>query len=64
MKHYDIKLHHIRDTIAQGLVTVHYCPTDTMPADILTKALPRPRLEELKRLLSLHSSPSHRRGTP
>ncbi len=53
MKHYNIKLHHLRDTTAKGLVSVHYCPTDIMPVDILTKALPRLRLEELKLLLNL-----------
>ncbi len=54
MKHYNIKLHHLHDTTMKGLVSVHYCPTKTMPTDILTKALPRLKLEELKLLLNLH----------
>ncbi len=62
MKHYDIKLHHLRDTTAKGLVSVHYCPTDIMPADILTKALLRPRLEELKLLLNLRLGQMPRNG--
>ncbi len=53
MKHYNIKLHHLHDTTTKGLVSVHYCLTETMPVDILTKALPRPKLEELKLLLNL-----------
>ncbi len=56
MKHYDIKLHHLRDTIAKGLITLQYCPTEIMPADLLTKALPRAKVEELKALLHLYSS--------
>ncbi len=54
MKHYNIKLHHLHNTTTKGLVSVYYCPTKTMPTDILTKALPHPKLEELKLLLNLH----------
>ncbi len=65
MKHYNIKLHHLHDTTVKGLVSVHYCPTKTMPTDILTKALPHPRLEELKLLLNLHMSQlPHKGGKP
>ncbi len=54
IKHYDIKLHHLCDTTAKGLVLVYYCPTETMPADILTKALLHLRLKELKLLFNLY----------
>ena len=40
VKHFDVKAHHIRDEILQGSVTLVYCPTEDMIADILTKALP------------------------
>ncbi len=53
MKHYNIKLHHLHDTTAKGLISVYYCPTKTMPTDILTKALLHLRLEKLKLLLNL-----------
>jgi len=39
MKHYDIKLAHLRDTTARGQVHFGYCRTDDMPANVLTKAL-------------------------
>jgi len=39
MKHYNIKLAHLRDTTARGHVCYAYCPTDNMLADVLTKAL-------------------------
>ncbi len=56
IKHYDIKLYHLHDSTVNGLVSMHYCPIEAMPADILTKALPHPRLKELKELLGLHMS--------
>jgi hypothetical protein len=40
-KHIDIRYHFIRDTVQRGEVSLVYCPTDNMTADILTKALPR-----------------------
>jgi hypothetical protein len=39
MKHYNIKLTHLHNTTSQGQVHYSYCPTDNMPADVLTKAL-------------------------
>jgi hypothetical protein len=53
MKHYNIKLAHLQDTITQGHLVLHYCPTEIMPADILTKALPITHYKELKVLLGL-----------
>ncbi len=65
MKHYNIKLHHLCDTTVKGLVSVYYCPTETMPVDILTKALLHPRLKELKFLLNLHMCQlPHKGGKP
>ena len=40
-KHIDIRFHFIRDTIQRMEISLAYCPTDDMTADILTKALPR-----------------------
>jgi len=41
-KHIDIQWHWIRDMIKAELVELHYCPTDQMIANCLTKALPHP----------------------
>ena len=40
-KHIDIRVHFIRQTISNKQITMVYCPTDEMIADILTKALPK-----------------------
>jgi hypothetical protein len=53
MKHYNIKLTHLCDTITQGHLILHYCPTEIMLANILMKALPIACYLELKVLLSL-----------
>jgi hypothetical protein len=40
-KHIDTCYHFIHQTVEDGSITLIYCPTDDMTADILTKALPR-----------------------
>ncbi len=40
-KHIDIKNHFIREQVAKGTITLVYCPTLEMVADILTKGLSR-----------------------
>jgi len=40
-KHINIRYHFIRRTIADKQITMVYCPTEEMTADILTKALPK-----------------------
>ena len=47
-KHIDIRYHYIRETVQEGFVELHYCPTEKMIADILTKPLPRGRFETLR----------------
>ena len=39
-KHIDIKLHFIRDVIAEGSVVVNKVSTEENPADMITKPLP------------------------
>ena len=39
-KHIDVRLQHIRQHIKSKEIKLHYCPTDKMIADVLTKALP------------------------
>jgi len=38
-KHIDIRYHYIREAVAKGTVTLEYCPTKDMAADLLTKPL-------------------------
>lgn len=38
-KHIDIKYHFVRDLVTNNFLSVMYCPTDLMKADILTKPL-------------------------
>ena len=40
-KHIDIRYHFIRYVVASGALQLVYCPTDDMTADILTKGLPK-----------------------
>ncbi|XP_036341057.1 secreted RxLR effector protein 161-like [Rhagoletis pomonella] len=40
-KHIDVRHHHIRDMINEGVVSIKYIPSEEMAADNLTKAVPR-----------------------
>ena len=41
-KHIDIQYHFIREHVENGKITLDYCPTTEMTADICTKPLPQP----------------------
>ena len=41
-KHIDIKFHYLRQLKEDGTIELEYCPTNEMPADLLTKPLPKP----------------------
>ncbi|KAH9078395.1 hypothetical protein Ae201684P_019484 [Aphanomyces euteiches] len=45
-KHIDVRHHFIRDLVKQRIIKINYCQTNSMLADILTKALPKPKFEE------------------
>jgi hypothetical protein len=47
-KHIDVKFHVIRNYVEQGFIKLKYCPTKDQLADLLTKALPGPRLAMLR----------------
>ena len=41
LKHLDLCHYWLRHAVNDGLISTHYFPTKTMPADIMTKALGR-----------------------
>ena len=50
-KHIDTKLHFIRERVENKEVKIHYVPTEEMTADILTKSLPRVKVEKHRTIL-------------
>ncbi|KAL5521951.1 hypothetical protein ACEPAF_1818 [Sanghuangporus sanghuang] len=53
MKHLDLRFYWLRDVVEAGHIKVHYLPTQTMPADIMTKALSRVKVQEMCKMLGL-----------
>ena len=53
MKHLDLHFYWLRDVVKAGIINVKYIPTASMPADIMTKTLPKATVEEMRRLLGL-----------
>jgi hypothetical protein len=45
-KHIDIRYHHVRDLVAQKILSIAYINTKDNVADIQTKALPKPAFQE------------------
>ena len=54
IKHFDIRLYFLRDTIENNQITVQYLPSNQMLADILTKGLPGPKLKSLVDKLGIY----------
>ena len=52
-KHIDVRYRYICEAHTAGIIKVDYCPTNEMPADAMTKALARPRLEALRVLIGM-----------
>nr|CAN72453.1 hypothetical protein VITISV_008931 [Vitis vinifera] len=52
-KHINVKFHSIREAEKNSLVKLHYCSTDVQLADIMTKGLPKSRLEFLRLKLGM-----------
>ena len=57
-KHIEIKYHYVRETILDGYVTLEYCSTEQMIADLLTKPLTRDQFETLQNLIGLELLPT------
>ena len=52
-KHMDVKLKFLRDYAKKKIVEPAYVDTKSMVADLLTKALPAPRVQELREMIGL-----------
>ncbi|EGN91957.1 hypothetical protein SERLA73DRAFT_147924 [Serpula lacrymans var. lacrymans S7.3] len=52
-KHIEICHHYIHDTVEKGQTIVLYCPTDEMPANLMTKVLPRVKLSKFTGMLGV-----------
>ena len=44
-KHVDIKYHFVRSAVSDEKISIEYCPTTDMVADIFTKPVPRVTME-------------------
>jgi hypothetical protein len=53
MKHLDLRYFWLRDAVQEGKIQVTHCPTDKMPADLLTKALERVKVSACVEMLGL-----------
>ena len=52
-KHIDIQHHFVREKIISHEVDIQYCATDDNLADLLTKALPKPKHEDFVNRLGM-----------
>jgi hypothetical protein len=54
MKHLDLRYFWLREKVVQKVIQIGYVPTHSMPADLLTKALPRELVERHRRTMGLY----------
>ena len=54
MKHLDLRFFWLRDTVESGAISISYIPTAEMPVDLLTKPLPRIKVEQFWKLIGLY----------
>uniref|UniRef100_A0AAV1T6R3 Reverse transcriptase Ty1/copia-type domain-containing protein n=1 Tax=Peronospora matthiolae TaxID=2874970 RepID=A0AAV1T6R3_9STRA len=54
-KHVDIRFKFICHYAREGIVVPKYVKTESMMADVLTKSLPAPRMEELRKMFNLRT---------
>ncbi|KFD60147.1 LOW QUALITY PROTEIN: hypothetical protein M514_27675 [Trichuris suis] len=52
-KHIDVRHHQLRNLREQGVITIQYCPSEEMTADILTKPLGKERFRKFTEQLGL-----------
>ena len=51
IKHIETKFHFIRNKTEDGIISIHYVPTEKMEANIFTKSLPLSKLETFRTVL-------------
>lgn len=51
--HMDVRYHYVREEVQNNHIKTVYCPTEQMIADILTKAMPRYRYDQLQAMLGV-----------
>ena len=56
-KHIDIKYHFVRDQVEKKTLTVLYCPTGSMLADLFTKGIPKEQFKKLRELIGVAIKP-------
>ena len=56
MKHLDLDYHWLREKVEMKAIAPVYLQTDEMPADLLTKPLPRVKVEQLREAMGLMNS--------
>ena len=52
-KHIDIKYHYVREAVQDGVISLQYCPTNDMIADLLTKGLSKEKFERFRRAMGM-----------
>jgi hypothetical protein len=55
VKHMDVRVHFLRDHLDKEDITLAWCPTEDMIADVLTKALPGAQHRKFTELMGLRS---------
>ena len=58
MKHLDLQLYWLRNEVEKGTINIKHLPTFDMPADIMTKALGRVKVEEMVKLIGMRVASS------
>jgi len=58
-KHIDIDCHFTREKVLEGLLQLHYLPTYSQLADVLTKVLPGPHFRDLLSKLGMVNTVNH-----
>ena len=53
MKHLDLRFFWLRDKVQEDILGIQYIPTADMVTDTLTKALSKPKVEELRHKMGL-----------
>ena len=54
-KHIDVCHHFVRERVASKEISVRYCPTDNMTADILTKGLSTVKYQKFREMLGVRN---------